>query len=89
MFSNLGGQLTLFGRDAKIHIVEYDVGNIKLVYSTAEVFTWSKGASGKTMLILYAGAAETHEIMLLTVGKPILPKNSEINIEKRGTAWIL
>ena len=36
----LSGTLTLNGRDSKIHVVDYDVGGINLLYSSAEVFTW-------------------------------------------------
>ena len=34
------GSLTLNGRDSKIHVVDYQVGGSKLLYSTAEIFTW-------------------------------------------------
>lgn len=56
----LSSTLTLNGRDSKIHPVDYDVGGIRLLYSSAEVFTWKKYAS-KTILVLYSGANETHE----------------------------
>ena len=32
--------LTINGRDSKIHVTDYDLGGINLVYSTAEIFTW-------------------------------------------------
>jgi Beta-galactosidase, domain 2 len=35
-----GGNLTLHARDSKMLVLNYDVGGIKLAYSTAEVFTW-------------------------------------------------
>ncbi|KAL1962756.1 hypothetical protein VTN77DRAFT_9210 [Rasamsonia byssochlamydoides] len=35
----LGGTLSLNGRDSKIHVTDYDVGGINLVYSSAEVYT--------------------------------------------------
>lgn len=56
----MGGHLTLTGRDSKVHVADYDVGVTRLVYSTAEVFTWRKSSS-KTLLVLYGGANETHE----------------------------
>lgn len=56
----LGGTLSLIGRDSKVHVVDYDVGGIRLVYSTAEIFTWKKSSS-KTVLVLYGGEGETHE----------------------------
>lgn len=36
----LGGTLTLNGRDSKIHVVDYDIGGSSLQYSTAEILTW-------------------------------------------------
>ncbi|KAK4570053.1 hypothetical protein LTR86_003023 [Recurvomyces mirabilis] len=56
----LGGSLMLNGRDSKIHVTDYDVGGINLIYSSAEVFTWQKSGS-KSVLVLYGGAGETHE----------------------------
>ncbi|KAH8429096.1 glycoside hydrolase family 35 protein [Aspergillus melleus] len=56
----LGGSLTLIGRDAKIHLVDYDIGGIKLVYSTFEMLSWKRTGS-KSVLVLYGGAGETHE----------------------------
>ncbi|KAH7111200.1 beta-galactosidase [Dactylonectria macrodidyma] len=56
----LGGTLSLHGRDSKIHVVDYDVGGTRLIYSTAEVFSWKKAGS-KSVLVLYGGANERHE----------------------------
>lgn len=56
----LGGSLTLNGRDSKIHVTDYDLGGIDLIYSSAEIMTWKKSGS-KTVLLLYGGADETHE----------------------------
>ncbi|EOD50237.1 putative beta-galactosidase protein [Neofusicoccum parvum UCRNP2] len=50
----LGGTLTLNGRDSKIHVTDYDVGGTNLIYSSAEIFTWKKYA-GRTVLLLYGG----------------------------------
>ena len=36
----LGGQLSLSPRDSKVHVTDYDVGGINLLYSSAEIFTW-------------------------------------------------
>lgn len=36
----LGGSLSLNGRDSKIHVSDYDLGGTTLLYSTAEIFTW-------------------------------------------------
>lgn len=56
----MGGSLSLPGRDSKIHVVDYDLGGVKLYYSSAEIFTWKK-SSAKTVLIMYGGMNETHE----------------------------
>lgn len=58
-----GRQLSLNGRDSKIHLTDYSVGDYSLLYSTGEVFTWKKFAD-KTVLILYGGPGEVHEFAL-------------------------
>ncbi|EFY85580.1 beta-galactosidase [Metarhizium acridum CQMa 102] len=55
-----GGSLSLHGRDSKIHLTDYPVGDYTLLYTTAEVFTWKKYAN-KTVLVLYGGPDELHE----------------------------
>ncbi|KFZ09594.1 hypothetical protein V501_05524 [Pseudogymnoascus sp. VKM F-4519 (FW-2642)] len=65
----LGGSLTLSGRDSKWHVTDYDVGGTTLLYSTAEIFTWKKfkvGKSDKTALVVYGGSGEQHEISIIT-----------------------
>jgi beta-galactosidase len=57
----LGGSLSLHGRDSKIHVVDYDLGGVNLIYSSAEIFSWKKTASEKSVLVLYGGEGETHE----------------------------
>ena len=36
----LSSALTLNGRDSKIHVTDYEVGKIRILYSSAEIFTW-------------------------------------------------
>ncbi|KAH6653217.1 putative beta-galactosidase E [Truncatella angustata] len=60
----LGGELTLSRRDSKIHVTDYDVGGINLIYSTAEIYTWAQDQKGKRTLILYGGEDELHEVAL-------------------------
>lgn len=36
----LGGNLTLEGKDSKVFVVDYAAGSTHLVYSTGEVMTW-------------------------------------------------
>ena len=57
----LGGSLTLYGRDSKFHVTDYDLGGINLIYSTAEIFTWAKGPGSTRVLVLYGGVGEAHE----------------------------
>lgn len=57
----LGGSLTLNGRDSKVHVTDYDVGGINLLYSTAEVLTW-KRFHDYSILIVYGGPGEHHEL---------------------------
>jgi hypothetical protein len=59
----ISGQLTLNGRDSKIHIIDYDVGNYHLLYSTAEIFTW-KQYNSKTVLVVYGVLGEMHELVV-------------------------
>jgi hypothetical protein len=54
----LAGQLTLNGRDSKIHVTDYDIGGIALRYSTADILTWAVAEAGNTTLILYGGIGE-------------------------------
>ncbi|KAE9964135.1 hypothetical protein BLS_008600 [Venturia inaequalis] len=66
-----GGVLTLHGRDSKIHVVDYMMGNINLLYSTAEILTW-KRFRGRTTLIVYSGPDEQHEMgVSLSNGKTL------------------
>ncbi|KAH7120333.1 glycoside hydrolase superfamily [Dactylonectria estremocensis] len=64
----LGGSLSLHGRDSKIHLADYPVGDYELLYSTAEVFTWKKFAD-KTVLVLYGGPNELHEVAVKKASK--------------------
>ncbi|OQD86712.1 hypothetical protein PENANT_c007G05840 [Penicillium antarcticum] len=86
----LGGQLALNGRDSKFHVTDYDVGGINLIYSSAEIFTWAKGAQSARLLILYGGAGEIHEFALPShFGKPTVAEGTGITIKRRGVSWVL
>ena len=68
--SDLATSLTLNGRDSKIHVADYDLGGINLVYSSGEIFTWNKYSTG-IVLVLYGGANETHEFAVsASLGTP-------------------
>lgn len=66
-----GTSLTLYGRDSKVHVSDYSLNGTTLVYSTAEVFTWHKYAD-KTVLVVYGGPGETHELALAATGLEVL-----------------
>ncbi|KAJ9611262.1 hypothetical protein H2200_004445 [Cladophialophora chaetospira] len=67
----LGGSLTLGARDSKVHVTDYDVGGINILYSTAEIFTW-KTFGTRTVLILYGGDGEHHEVAVTSSSAPIV-----------------
>lgn len=56
----LADHLTLDGRDSKVHVVDYSLNEINLLYSSGEIFTWQRYAD-ETVLVLYGGENETHE----------------------------
>jgi len=86
----LGGIFSLDGRDSKIHVTDYDVGGINLVYSSAEIFTWAKGCDAGRVLVVYGGAGETHEIAFLTtLGTPVVTEGSEVKFLKVGRTWVI
>lgn len=72
----LGGMLTLRGRDSKVQVTDYDVGGLNLIYSSADVYT--HGASGeKKVLLLYGLAGEIHELAFpSSLGKPTIEGDS-------------
>ena len=86
--SHLGGQLTLPGRDSKIHVQNYNVGKYDLAYSTAEVFTWKNSSAG-SVLVVYGGPGELHE--LAVAGNPELTQVSGGSLTNgtRGNATVV
>ncbi|KAH8650698.1 beta-galactosidase [Ilyonectria robusta] len=89
------GSLTLSGRDSKIHVTDYNVGGINVLYSTAEIFTWKK-FSKRTVLLVYGGPGELHEIAVNTTPtvnnpKPVEGKGVEIQALKgsKDKAWVV
>ncbi|KUI67467.1 putative beta-galactosidase E [Cytospora mali] len=86
----LGGTLALNGKDSKIHVTDYDVGGLNLIYSSADIYT--HGASGaKRVLILYGAAGETHEFAFLSkLGKPTVEGDrSTVTIKTVGSAVVV
>ncbi|KAF4445819.1 putative beta-galactosidase [Fusarium austroafricanum] len=83
----LGGSLSLHRRDSKIHVVDYPVGKFKLLYSTAEVFTWKKFGD-RTVLVLYGGADELHEVAVKNEEKINVVEGDGVKIEKKYGAGV-
>jgi beta-galactosidase GanA len=80
--------LTLNGRDSKIHVTDYDLGGINLLYSSAEIFTWAKYPAGR-VLVLYGGADETHEFALpSSIGSPTV-QGGNVAVHQTGSATII
>ncbi|KAJ5774795.1 Glycoside hydrolase family 35 [Penicillium paradoxum] len=75
----LGGTLTLSGRDSKIHVVDYDVAGTNVLYSSAEVFTWTKSGDSKN-LVLYGGPGEHHELAVVSQSKASVVEGSSSGI---------
>ncbi|KAL4748029.1 hypothetical protein BDW72DRAFT_205968 [Aspergillus terricola var. indicus] len=85
----LGGTLVLNGRDAKIHSVDYDLNGIKLIYSTAEIFTW-KCSANRTILILYGDESETHEFAVLaSLGLPVHVEGNRPKVKQIGLSTVV
>ncbi|RYP72146.1 hypothetical protein DL771_004380 [Monosporascus sp. 5C6A] len=86
----LGGSLTLNGRDAKIHVTDYDVGGINLTYSSADIYTHGRTGS-KRVLLLYGGEGETHELAFsVKLGRPTVQGGlAKVKIEMRGSAAVV
>ncbi|KIW06877.1 uncharacterized protein PV09_02553 [Verruconis gallopava] len=62
-----GKGLTLHGRDSKIHVIDYDLLGINMLYSTAEIFTVQKYGD-EVVLVVYGGPQEEHE-MAIALGR--------------------
>ncbi|KAF4124805.1 beta-galactosidase [Geosmithia morbida] len=82
--------LVLNGRDSKIHLSDYPVGDDKLVYSSAEVFTWKK-YDDKTVLVLYGGPNEHHEIAVEDDGKSdySILQGDRVSVERSDDDYII
>lgn len=78
----LGGSLTLNGRDSKIHVVDYDLAGTNILYSTAEVFTWKKSSDGK-VLVLYGGPGEHHEFAVSGKGPATVAEGSSSGVSSK------
>ena len=86
----LGGSLTLSGRDSKIHIVDYDVAGTNILYSTGEVFTW-KQVGNEKFLVIYGGPGEHHELAISGAcdASVVEGSSSGITSKKVGKALVI
>jgi hypothetical protein len=83
----LGGSLTLNGRDSKMFATDYGVGGANLLYSTAEIFTWKKYAD-KTVLVLYGGPGEINEFAVSGCGSAKLVEGGDVKLEEKNGAIV-
>tara|TARA_R110002003_G_scaffold120_6_gene10656 strand:- start:14354 stop:16240 length:1887 start_codon:yes stop_codon:yes gene_type:complete len=84
----LGGSLTLNGRDTKIHVADYDVGGFNLLYSTAEIFTWKKYGN-RTVLVVHGGPNELHELAVTQTSGGTSVEGSGVKFSNRNGNTIL
>lgn len=84
----LGGSLTLNGRDSKVHVTDYPVGTSKLLYSTAEIFTW-QAFEDKTVLVVYGGPSELHELAVAGASTGTLVDGDGVTIQQSNSSVIL
>ena len=84
----LGGQLTLHGRDSKVHTSDYKVGGHNVLYSSAEIFTW-KSYADRTVLVVYGGEGEHHELAVSNGGKATVAEGSDVKMGHKNGATVL
>lgn len=84
----LGGSLTLNGRDTKIHVTDYDVGGFNILYSTAEIFTW-KSYGGRVVLVVHGGSGELHELAVSRTSGATSIEGSGVKLSNRNGNTIL
>jgi beta-galactosidase len=86
----LGGSLTLNGRDSKFHVTDYDLDGINLIYSTAEIFTWARGLGASRVLVLYGGVGETHEFALSDhLGNLAIIEGDNVSFHQKDSTWVV
>ncbi|KAH9479184.1 putative beta-galactosidase C [Psilocybe cubensis] len=83
------GSLTFNGRDSKIIVTDYVFGqnNFKMLYSTAEVMTWTTIGS-TDVIILYAPSGQSGETAI-QLTNPVLDLSSFPNISSKFSNGLL
>lgn len=84
----LDGSLTLSGRDSKVHVTDYDLGGTTLLYSSAEIFTWKK-FDKKTVLVVYGGPGEQHELALVSESAAKIVEGAEVTSKNVNGSTVL
>ena len=84
----LGGTLTLSGRDSKWHVTDYDLGGTTLLYSTAEIFTW-KTFDSASVLVVYGGPGELHELAVITKSSASMVEGTGVTSKSSRGSTIL
>ena len=86
---SLGGSLQLTGRDSKIHLTDYGLGEkYTILYSSGEVLTWKQFTS-RTIVVLYGSLGEVHETAFIiprrgSIGVQIMQGHSLIKTSSKG-----
>ncbi|KAF2089080.1 glycoside hydrolase family 35 protein [Saccharata proteae CBS 121410] len=84
----LNGTLTLNGRDSKIHVTDYSIGDYNVLYSSAEIFSW-KQYDSKTVLVVYGGPGEHHELAISGVAQATSVEGSGVSTVSKDGSVIL
>lgn len=84
----LGGSLSMNGRDTKIHVTDYDVGGFNLLYSTAEIFTWKQYGT-RRVLVVFGGPNELHELAVSKTSGATSVEGSGVKFSNRDGNTIL
>lgn len=87
----LGGTLTLSGRDTKVQVTDYDVGGHNLIYSSSDVYTHGLASGERRVLLLYGLAGETHELAFASsLGEPTVEGDSStVKVETVGATVVV
>ncbi|KAG4032424.1 hypothetical protein MFRU_007g03270 [Monilinia fructicola] len=85
----IDGSLVMNGRDSKIHVTDYDIGGINVVYSSAEIFSWAQRSTLERVLILYGGTRENNEAAFsASLGVPKVTEGDGVIIQKLSGLWV-
>lgn len=87
----LGNALSLIGRDSKIHVTDYPLDGITVLYSTTEIFSWNRFSGSRTVLIVYGDEGEYHETAIVSTADAsiFLGPSSNVKISVSGNNTII